>query len=318
MSFFVPYENSFFSDVYLVGHDWTDDSLGVYYFPATADVVGAWQYAVGSAMPTATGAHSTATVKLEFNHHSGLGTKQGVLNAQGSAITGSEAAGSGGGGVGSLAGWTKRTGISGGGISQRFPANNLDSYRNVQYAGAGCKGSGHVDEFGLTAGCPHYGSAGAQFAYNYSSGNLTIHVFDGSDCPCGQHTPINPWNGGGGDCTCPASRCATNATHYLQYHALVGMNESTAPCAPVVPETAQECGTGTTTAPCRSQKWFPTPVADKAACSHELSTLCSAEKAQGARQCQACAGIAGHWNKLRIVGCTDLIVAGLCTAVFAA
>ena len=167
------------------------------------------RYAVGSAVPTTTGAQSTATVTPTFNSQSSLGTKHGVLNAEGNAITNS------GESEGGLGGWTKRTGMcSGGGggggaaacATQRLPANHLGSYRNVQYASADCKGAGHAHDFALTAGCPDFGSAAAQFAYNYSSGNLTIRVFDGSDCPCGTFTPVNPWSGGGGQCTCPSSR----------------------------------------------------------------------------------------------------------------
>ena len=80
-----------------------------------------------------------------------------------------------------------------------------------------------------------------------------------------------------------------------------------------VHETVEECGGGTRVAACNSQRWFPTPVADKAACLLELAALCSAEKGQGERQCLACAnGIAAHWNKLRVAGCTDSLVGGAC------
>ena len=114
-----------------------------------------------------------------------------MLTAASDAITGE----------GGLAGWTKRTGICSNNTlpcAQRLPANNLGSYRNVQYENPGCQGpAGHVQDHGLTSGCPDFGTAGAHFGYNYSSGNLTIRVFDGSDCLCGKFTPINPWNGGG-------------------------------------------------------------------------------------------------------------------------
>jgi hypothetical protein len=298
------------TDVYLVGHNWAADQLGVYWFPATSDTVGAWQYAEGSALPTAitTGSSSPATVELAFNSMSRIGTKRGVLNAASDAITGD----------GGLAGWTKRTGICSNNTlpcAQRLPANNLGSYRNVQYENPGCQGSaGHVQDHGLTSGCPDFGTAGAHFGYNYSSGNLTIRVFDGSDCLCGKFTPINPWNGGG-DCTCPSSRCTTNLTHYLRYHVRFGMNESTAPCVAVPTEAVRECGNGVTEKDCKSQRWFPTPVADQAACAHELEALCAVERAQGTAKCQSCADVAGNWNKLRVVGCTDSIVSGLCGAV---
>ena len=150
------------------------------------------------------------------------------------------------------------------------------------------------------------------------AGNLSIRVFDGSDCPCGTYTPVNPWSGGGGDCTCPTSRCATEATHYLEYPTRVGMNASTAPCISTVRETAQECGKGGTVIPCKSQRWFPTPVADKSACAHELEALCAAERTEGSAKCQACAdNVPANWNKLRIVGCTNTLVTGLCATATA-
>eukprot|EP01043_Picozoa_sp_COSAG02_P013307 COSAG02_NODE_530_length_20697_cov_20.103457_6_plen_675_part_00 len=299
------------TDIYLIGHDWVDNSISVYNFPATSDVVGAWQYATGSAIPTSTGALSTATVNLAFNSQSGIGTKHGLLNAEGNAITNGEL-------DGGLGGWTKRTGMCDGAAGcsgrQRLPTNHLGGYRNVRYASTDCKGTSQARDFELTDSCLDYGIAGAKFGYNYSSGNLTVHVFDGSDCPCGDYTPVNPWSGGGGDCTCPASRCATKATHYLQYHALFGMNETTAPCAPVMHETVQGCGTGDTPSICKTQRWFPTPVEDKTACSLELDRLCSTEKAQGANACEACANIADHWNKLHVVGCTDSLLVGMCAS----
>jgi hypothetical protein len=168
-----------------------------------------------------------------------------------------------------------------------------------------------VDDHQLGGGCPDYGSAGANFGYNFSSGNLSIHVYDGSNCPCGTYTPVNPWNGAGGDCTCPASRCATNATHFLQYHVLIGMNASTAPCVPIVQETESQCSGQM----CQSQRWYPTPVSDKVACSHELHALCAEQRSVGhLGSCQACADIAANWNKLRVVGCTDALVASICTS----
>eukprot|EP01048_Picozoa_sp_COSAG05_P019629 COSAG05_NODE_3124_length_2306_cov_1.653829_2_plen_157_part_00 len=144
-----------------------------------------------------------------------------------------------------------------------------------------------------------------------NAGKLKIYVFDGSDCPCGTYTPVNPWNGAGVDCTCPTSRCATKAKHYLEYPVRVEMNESTAPCVSVVRETAQERG-GDKVLPCKSQRWFLTPVADKGACAHELEALCAAERTEGSAKCQACADVPANWNKLRIVGCTDTLVTGLC------
>lgn len=286
--------------VYLVGHDWTDDSLGVYNFPATSDAVGSWQYATGSAKPQQAGVASAADARLSFNSLSGVGALHGVLNAAADKITG----------PGGLAGWSKRTGLCAVGdtgpgcAAQRLPANSLNSYRNAQYTTAGCElAPAYMEDHQLGGGCPDYGSAGANFGYNFSSGNLSIHVYDGSNCPCGTYTPVNPWNGNGGDCTCPASRCATNATHFLQYHVLFGMNASTAPCVPIVHETDSQCSGQN----CQSQRWYPTPVSDKAACSHELRALCTDPKS-----CQACADIAANWNKLRVVGCTDALVASLC------
>ena len=161
------------TDVYLVGHDWFDNSVGVYWFPASSDSVGEWQYARGSALPTSLGNVSTSTVELQFNAMSGIGSKRGVLNAAGDEIIGE----------GGLAGWSKRTGICSSHSDaaantpacahQRLPANHLDSYRNVQYEAADCEGgAGHVQDYILTAGCPDYGSAGAHFSYNYSSGEF--------------------------------------------------------------------------------------------------------------------------------------------------
>ena len=171
------------TDVYLVGHEWSDNSVGVYWFPASSDSVGEWQYARGSALPTSLGNASTATVELQFNTRSEIGTKRGVLNAAGDRMIIGE---------GGLAGWSKRTGICSSSHSsdaaaantppacahqQRLPANHLDSYRNVQYEAAECEGgAGHVQDYILTAGCPDYGSAGAHFSYNYSSGECCVQT----------------------------------------------------------------------------------------------------------------------------------------------
>jgi hypothetical protein len=65
--------------VYLIGHDWTDDSLGIYNFPATSDSVGAWQYATGSAKPQQAGVASAADVRLSFNSLSGVGALHGTV-----------------------------------------------------------------------------------------------------------------------------------------------------------------------------------------------------------------------------------------------
>ena len=126
---------------------------------------------------------------------------------------------------------------------------------------------------------------------------------------------MNPWNGAGGECTCEASRCATNATHVLQYPARFGMNASTAPCQPIPPETAADCVDDAGRKKCQSQRWYPTPVADKVACARELQVLCAKQRSAGpAAACRSCADVAANWNKLRLVGCTDTLVASLCNS----
>ena len=76
---------------------------GIYWFPATSESVGAWQYAQGTAPSTSAGAASSANVQLDFNRQgkTGGGTKHGLLNAAGDAISGE----------GGLEGWAKRTGL---------------------------------------------------------------------------------------------------------------------------------------------------------------------------------------------------------------
>ena len=90
------------------------------------------------------------------------------------------------------------------------------------------------------------------------------------------------------------------------------MDERSAPCVPIVQETVRQCDGDQGSTPCKSQRWFPTPVADGPACSRELQLLCAVERTKG--ECQACADVAANWNKLRLVGCTDALVAGLCNS----
>ena len=194
------------TDVYLIGHDWSDDSLGVYWFPATSDVVGGWQFAHGSAKALAVGASSASRVSLQFNNHSGWGTRSGILNAAGDAITSDPSADHATtAATPGLAGWTKRsrfcTAAAAATIdesaaaaaakeapqqqptcTQRLPVNSLNIYRNAQWQSATCEGPPQRSlDHGLTLSCPDYGTAGAHFGYNFSSGNLSVKIYDGSD-----------------------------------------------------------------------------------------------------------------------------------------
>ena len=127
------------TDVYLVAHDWTDDTVAAWWFAATSDNVGAgkWQHGTGTLAPRAVGSASSAEVEIVFNTP-GVGQLYGLLNAASDRITG----------AGGLAGWTKRSCLWLSGpnttCAQRLPVNNLNTYRNDLYKGAACEGTTRV------------------------------------------------------------------------------------------------------------------------------------------------------------------------------
>jgi hypothetical protein len=92
--------------------------------------------------------------------------------------------------------------------------------------------------------------------------------------PCGTFTPFSPQTGAGGECTCPASRCAVNASRVLRYPIRFGDDAAAAPCvAGVAPENAVACNGDRGSTPCKSQKWLLTPAPeDKVACQAVLTT----------------------------------------------
>ena len=314
--------------VYAVGHGWADNSLRVWQFPADAPATD-WQWGGGSL--AGDGRTTGGKVTLTFNADA-VGTMVGNVNVAGDKITG----------VGGLSGWAKRSCIwtatdladcsisiagcaAGCGYlhtkcgpnvcNDRLPANRVGSYRNILYTSEDCSGSAPaaVIDVRLSSGCADYGTAGAVVGFNASSGNVSLRVFDGSDCPCGTYTPYNP-QGGGGDCTCPASRCAVKASHVLEYNVHFGDDAATARCYSVAPENTKACDGDKGSTPCSSQKWMLTPAPeDNAACLVVLNNSgCSDARKQGPTQCSQCVAAPATWNKLKYLACLAATVDAWC------
>ena len=318
--------------VFAVGHRWADNSLRVWQFPADAPAAG-WQYGEGSLGGDESSSRSGGTATIAFNADA-VGTMTGDVSPTGDAMSG----------AGGLGRWTKRSCIwtttnlttcavsiagcaAGCGFlhdhcgpnvcNARLPANAVGSFRNLLYTSADCSGApAAAHDVRLGAGCAAYGSAGAVAGFNASSGNVSLRIFDGSDCPCGTYTPFNPQTGAGGECTCPASRCAVNASRVLRYPIRFGDDAAAAPCvAGVAPENAVACNGDRGSTPCKSQKWLLTPAPeDKVACQAVLGSGCSDAKKQGPAQCSACADAPATWNKLKYLACSSATVKAWCQA----
>ena len=105
-----------------------------------------------------------------------------------------------------------------------------------------------------------------------------------------------------------------NGSHRLKYSIAVGVNAADAPCLPSTHEQATQCNGDHGATPCKSQKWYRTPVANKVTCDSMLERLCNSSKAANSKQCGSCTEEVANANKLSYVGCTDALIGSWCNS----